>query len=185
MKSKNWLLFVSFIAIICFIAVLAYGVFYAPHQTTPGSQKESRPIVPTYMLNIALIIFVIALIPLFYFFIYGSLQKNFDQNMIIISNILKEDKTENNTTNITQEPVNYASIILNFLSYNEKKVVNKLIEQKGSALQSEISRMESMGKVKTHRIVKDLEKKGIIIIEKYGNTNRINLTENLRKILIK
>ena len=165
--------------------MLAYGVFYAPHQTTSGSQKESRPIVPTYMLNIALIIFVIALIPLFYFFIYGSLQKNFDQNMIIISNILKEDKTENNTTNITQEPVNYASIILNFLSYNEKKVVNKLIEQKGIALQSEISRMESMGKVKTHRIIKDLEKKDIIIIEKYGNTNRINLTENLRKILIK
>ena len=41
-----------------------------------------------------------------------------------------------------------------------------------------------MGKVKTHRIVKDLERKGIIVIEKYGNTNRINLSENLKKILI-
>ena len=71
------------------------------------------------------------------------------------------------------------------MSYNEKKVVNKLIEQKGSVLQSEISRLESMGKVKTHRIVKDLERKGIIIIEKYGNTNRITLAENLSKILIK
>ena len=41
-----------------------------------------------------------------------------------------------------------------------------------------------MGKVKTHRIIKDLERKGIIIVEKYGNTNRIILTEKLSKILI-
>jgi len=40
-----------------------------------------------------------------------------------------------------------------------------------------------MGKVKTHRVVKDLQRKGIIVVEKYGNTNRISLSESLVKIL--
>ena len=71
------------------------------------------------------------------------------------------------------------------MSYSEKRVIDKLIEQKGTALQSEISRIEGMGKVKTHRVVKDLERKNVITVEKYGNTNRISLAENISNILIK
>jgi len=36
-----------------------------------------------------------------------------------------------------------------------------------------------------HRILKDTEIKGIISIEKYGKTNRINLSEDVRDLFLK
>lgn len=49
-------------------------------------------------------------------------------------------------------------IILNLLDTNKRKILEKLIENDGSALQSEISRMKGMTTLKTHRALKDLEK---------------------------
>jgi uncharacterized membrane protein len=94
-------------------------------------------------------------------------------------------KSINENTNPESNPgmVNCSAILFNFLNFQEKQVVKKLMEEKGNVLQSEISRMGNMGKVKTHRAVKDLERKGIISVEKYGNTNRIYLTEDIKKIL--
>ncbi len=41
-----------------------------------------------------------------------------------------------------------------------------------------------MGKVKAHRVLKDMEIKGIISIEKYGKTNRIALSEDVKKLFL-
>jgi len=76
-------------------------------------------------------------------------------------------------------------LLLKFLNYGEKQVVKKLIENNGTILQSEISRMPNMGKVRTHRIITELKKKEIITIEKYGRTNRITLTEEAKNVLLK
>ena len=77
------------------------------------------------------------------------------------------------------------TVLLKFLNYNENRIVKKLIENNGSVLQSEISRLPNMGKVKAHRVLKDMEIKGIISIEKYGKTNRINLSEDVRNLFLK
>jgi uncharacterized membrane protein len=69
-------------------------------------------------------------------------------------------------------------------SYNENRILKKLIENNGSVLQSEISRLPNMGKVKSHRVLKDMEIKGIISIEKYGKTNRITLSEDVKKLFL-
>jgi hypothetical protein len=61
--------------------------------------------------------------------------------------------------------------------------IEKIIENKGSVLQSEISRMEGMTKLKTHRAVKELERKGIVKLEQYGKTNRIILSEDVKDII--
>ena len=71
------------------------------------------------------------------------------------------------------------------LSSNERKVVEKIIENNGSVLQSEISRMENMTKLKTHRAVKELERKGVIKLEQYGKTNRIVLSDDIKEIISK
>ena len=42
-----------------------------------------------------------------------------------------------------------------------------------------------MGKVRTHRIITELKKKEIVTLEKYGKTNRINLTEDAKNVLLK
>jgi len=43
--------------------------------------------------------------------------------------------------------------ILRFLSYGERKIIEKLIEKRGVILQSELSRIEGMNKLKAHRAV--------------------------------
>jgi uncharacterized membrane protein len=180
MKSKTWLLVFSIIALIIFFIVILYGLTGAPHGEGGGSR--SHPVIPTYIISISGIVLIVALIPLFYFIIYSGLERNYEKNMEILSKIVNNNKNNDGEPTSSQE---FAKIVLKFLSYNEKKVVNKLIEKKGSTMQSEISRMEGMGKVKTHRAVQDLERKGIISIEKQGNTNRINLTNDIKKIFIK
>ena len=179
MKTKNLLLAISIIALIAFFVILMYGIFAAPHGT--GAEERGHPAIPTYIISIASIILILGLIPLFYYIIYTGLEKNYEKKMEILSKTMGNSKEISEVTDDCKK--DFTNVILKFLSYNEKKVLNKLIEQKGSILQSEISRLESMGKVKTHRVIKDLQRKGIIVVEKYGNTNRISLSESLSKIL--
>ncbi len=76
------------------------------------------------------------------------------------------------------------NVVLKFLSYNENKVLKKLLEHNGSVLQSEISRIPGMGKVKAHRVLRDMQMRGIISLEKYGKTNRVILNEDVREIFL-
>ena len=75
--------------------------------------------------------------------------------------------------------LNNKEIIFRFLNLNERKVIKKLVESKGTVLQSEINLMEGMTKLKTHRAVRDLERKSIIKTEAYGKTNRIFLSKEI------
>jgi len=179
MKTKNLLLAISIIALIVFFVVLIYGIFAAPHGT--GAQDRGHPVIPTYIISISSIVLIIGLIPLFYYIVYTGLEKNYEKKMEILSKTIGDNKKISESNDDSK--INFTKIILKFLNYNEKKVLNKLIEQKEPVLQSEISRLESMGKVKTHRVIKELQRKGIIVVEKYGNTNRIILSESLSKIL--
>jgi len=45
--------------------------------------------------------------------------------------------------------------------------------------------METMGKVRTHRIITELKKKEIVTVEPYGKTNRITLTDGAKNVLLK
>ena len=73
--------------------------------------------------------------------------------------------------------------ILNLLNQNERRIVKQLIDNHGVCLQSDISKMNDMGKVKAHRYIQNLSKMGIITIERYGNTNKIKISQNIKKHL--
>lgn len=75
--------------------------------------------------------------------------------------------------------------LIQFLSTDERKVVEKLIEEKGKILQSEITRIEGLGKVKSHRILQKLSDRGVIEIEKHGKTNIVKLTKTIKEVIIK
>jgi hypothetical protein len=149
--------------------------------TGPGS-GQGRNISNVYNLLIAFIIIIIILIPILYFLITRNLQKQLKDNQRLISEI-----TESNGKNTKSQDTDKSQklLLLKFLNYGENQVIKKLIENNGTILQSEISRMPNMGKVRTHRIITDLKKKEIITIEKYGKTNRINLTEDSKNVLLK
>jgi uncharacterized membrane protein len=81
--------------------------------------------------------------------------------------------------------MNNKNIILRFLNPNERKVVEVLIEKKGKALQSEIAHSQGMTKLKTHRAVKELERKGIINRKSYRKTYTISLAKDVEEVLLK
>jgi uncharacterized membrane protein len=182
-KNSKLLLPISLMAVIVIILIVAYSIFqnFTNHSLEGGGLCPRM--VPNYFLWLSLILMVVIIVPVSYYVISKRLEEKMEKNLNAItkmvdhkvkSGIKKEDLKINNNGSI-----------LKLLNANEKKVVEKLIENKGSALQSEVSRMEGMTKLKTHRAVKELERKGIVKLEQYGKTNRIILSEDIKDIISK
>lgn len=72
-----------------------------------------------------------------------------------------------------------ADVLLQFLNSDEKKVVDLLIENKGKVLQSELTRLPGMTKVKSHRIVQKLADRGVIESEHLGKTNVVKFRKEI------
>jgi uncharacterized membrane protein len=125
---------------------------------------------------------IIVIIPISYYFLSARLDEKLEKNMKIISKLVNKG---NSISKTKSKEITEKNVILKFLNESEKKVLEKLIENRGTALQSEISRMEGMTTLKTHRCVKDLERKGIIKTETHGKTNRIILTRDIKDVLLK
>jgi uncharacterized membrane protein len=69
--------------------------------------------------------------------------------------------------------------MLGMLPSDEKKVISRLVAEGGRATQAEISRIEGMGKVKAHRILERLERRGAISKESSGKTNIVRLNKHI------
>ena len=75
-------------------------------------------------------------------------------------------------------------VLLKFLSPDEKKLINLLIENNGKILQAELTRLPEMSKVKSHRTVLRLMDKGVIEKETLGKTNIIKFTKEIKEGLM-
>jgi len=75
-------------------------------------------------------------------------------------------------------------VLLQFLNKEERAIVNKLIEEDGKVLQSELTRLPGMGKVKAHRIVQRLIDRHVIETEDHGKTNLIRFTKEIKEGLL-
>lgn len=69
--------------------------------------------------------------------------------------------------------------MLGMLPSDERKVISRLVAEGGRATQAEISRIEGIGKVKAHRIIERLEKRGTVSKEADGKTNIIRLNKDV------
>jgi uncharacterized membrane protein len=72
-------------------------------------------------------------------------------------------------------------IIMKFLSPEDREVVRLLLEKEGMTTQSEIAKLPGMSRLKAHRIVKKLEDRGIVHVEKYGKINMIRVVDELKE----
>jgi DNA-binding MarR family transcriptional regulator len=192
-KNRRWLLLISILATISFLIILFFSISEIPEPEIPERPiprwygpfimglRGSHPI-PIHILLIPSVLLIVAIIPISYYFISQRLEKKLENNMIVISKLIKKNNSVS-TESITEK--DNKNIILKFLNPSERKVIEKLIETKGSVLQSEISRAEGMTKLKTHRAVKDLERKGIIERESYGKTHRIILSKDIKDLMFK
>ena len=67
--------------------------------------------------------------------------------------------------------------VLRVLNEDERKVIEILVAEGGTMLQKDIRWKTDLSRVKTHRILFRLAKRGIVSAEKYYNTNRITLAD--------
>ncbi len=63
--------------------------------------------------------------------------------------------------------------LINCLPSEEREIVKCLLD--GPKFQSELSKMTRFNKVKTHRMLKRLEARGVVSLEKIGRTNIVRL----------
>lgn len=75
-------------------------------------------------------------------------------------------------------------VLLSLLQPSERKILGKVIENGGQTLQSEISRVEGIGKVKAHRVIERLIRRGVLEKEQMGKTNILRLKKEIRDTLI-
>jgi len=181
-KRKKILLLVSVVAIALFILTTFFSIFESVKleqlpKNPPAELIRLRPLIPVYSLFISLTLLTFAVIPISYYFISKKFEENLDKRLSIISKLL-----EKNSTKISEK--DGKEIVLKFLNPSEKKVVERLVEKKGEALQSEVSREEGMTKLKTHRAVRNLEAKGIVKRYLHGKTYRIVLSKDVKELLL-
>jgi uncharacterized membrane protein len=124
---------------------------------------------------------LVAIVPISYYLISQRLESKLENNMKIMLKLVGKNnvKTNNKPIDINKDA------ILKLLNFNERKVLQRLIKRKGEVLQSEITRMEGMNKLKTHRAIKNLEIKGVIKTETHGKTRNIILSKDIRDIMLK
>ena len=187
MNGKKILLIISLCAIFTFAFVFIYDMTNVPQEpllNQPQNQQSlpPRPESPVLMVPLSGVLLIVAIVAIAFYAIYSVLEHNFERKIKLISNVVQDEKTEY-ASKPGQEHL--GSTILNLLNSNERKIVKRLMQEKGVTLQSEISRMNNMGKVKAHRSIQELVRKGIVTQEKYGNTNRIILSEDVKKIITK
>jgi len=94
--------------------------------------------------------------------------------------LLKEEVAQKET-----DAVNSTMLLLKFLSEEEREIIILLSEKDGMTTQAEISKLPGMTRLKAHRLVDKMEKKGLIFVEKYGKVNMIRLVDELKIALIK
>lgn len=170
---------------------------YSNNQSKMGQQgnnshgNSNQPFLQGVSAWIVVIIIVIVLIVVMYVLLTRYMKVQMKKNTELIQNMMNQGSLDSEN-NLKKTSVSHSSLddselqrtVLKFLSYNENRVMKKLIEHEGSVLQSEISRMPNMGKVKAHRVLQDLETKEIIKKEPYGKTNRVLLDETIKKLFL-
>jgi uncharacterized membrane protein len=183
MKSKKIMLLISLIAITIFFLLISINV-YETFQIAEKRELEQpffmfrlrMPIYSLFIFSTSLIIFAIFLS---YYIISKRLEEKIEKKFRVISKFIAKDKSNKISFNDEKQT------ILKFLNPSERKVIEALIKKNGEIFQSEITKMQGMTKLKTHRAVKELEKKGIINRKVYGKTYKIFLEDDVKDILLK
>ncbi len=181
LKRKKWLLAISIPAVIGVLLIIFFSIFGTSMHMAPWKNSGCPHMTPNYILWISILLLIFAIAPISYYFISERLEERLEKNMKVISELVNEN---GQTSKKEQEGMSDKNIILKLLNSNERKVLESLIKNEGTVLQSEISRAEGMNKLKTHRAVKRLKQKGIIKKEDYGKTNRIILTEDIKDVVL-
>ncbi len=89
-----------------------------------------------------------------------------------ITYVFYNSDKDNNVFKMNNEKNSY-DLVIPFLKDDEKKVILSLKDNKGEILQNKLVRNLGISKVKTTRLLASLERKNLIVKERFGLTNKI------------
>ena len=72
------------------------------------------------------------------------------------------------------------AVVLRTLRPDERKVVSVLDAHGGAYLQKYVTQEAGLSRLKTHRVVAALSERGIVLVDKKGNTNEVSLVKWFR-----
>jgi hypothetical protein len=154
MKKRDYILVIGAIA---FLALVICLVLLLGNKLDVDKQICGCPKVISHNFVWIFIILAVAFVACLLYYLFSlrmeTQNKVIDRNMEILYTILDED---------------------------EKKVIKKLVDNKGELLQNDIAKMFG-DKIRAHRVIKKLEDKKMIDINKNGKGNTIKLKSELRK----
>lgn len=187
MRKVTFFLIVLFSAVFLLAALLIAGFMLTPPTSTSnqtgwvdnmwscmgdwmsGTYPTNDPVLATYgiLLIVAVGVVVLGVGGLTYFYLFPE-----------IRNAPQPAQTINNhSTTETASP--YESVIKT-LNEEERKVLDVLKQHNGKYLQKYIRHEAGLSRLKTHRILARFAERGIVTLEKTGNTNEVTLAEWLK-----
>lgn len=89
--------------------------------------------------------------------------------------------TKESVRKSTENSTNPYSAVLKVLTPEERKIVEILMAHEGKFLQKYLRKEAGLTRLKTHRILSRLSKRGLVAMRKVGNTNEIVLADWLYK----
>jgi uncharacterized membrane protein len=181
LKNKKIILSISLVGFIGVAFIVGHSLFGDFAELPESGHGICPKMIPNYLLWISLILTVIMVVPLSYYIISKRLEEKMEKNLNAIARMV-EYRIKSGSEKDCLKSDNGSSI-LKLLNPGEKKVVERIIENGGKVLQSEVGRMEGMTKLRAHRAVKGLEARGVISLEPYGKTNRIVLKKDIEDIV--
>jgi len=100
---------------------------------------------------------------------------------LVFPSLSIEKPTEEISPLTVEKGASALTAVLRVLKDDERKVIQTLTAEGGTMLQKDVCRKTGLSRVKTHRILFRLAKRGIVSVEKYHNTNKIKLADWLTK----
>ena len=151
------------ILIATFIFLVSFGTLYAQNQIMAGTACDCSLPIPLLIPTLSSLGVLIGSI------VYYTLIPRIEKDMRRV----EEGEKKKYEASIDS--------VLDLLDTNEKQVIKSLIDGKGRALQSKLSR--DLGKVKAFRTIESLRKRGVVEKRKYGKTNQVVLADRFRVLL--
>jgi len=108
-------------------------------------------------------IVVVSLVALIYFYFFPELK--------IGKTVTQRTASENSTKPVAIESIRRT------LTSDELKILEVLEDHNGKYLQKYLGKEAGLSRLKTHRIVARFAERGIVTLEKKGNTNEVKLEE--------
>lgn len=133
-----------------------------------GNYPTNDPILATYgiLLIIVVGIVILGLAGLTYFYLFPEIRTS--------PQVPQTDIKQAN-----ENPSSYESV-LKTLNDDEQKVLNVLKNHDGKYLQKYIRQEAKLSRLKTHRIIARFAERGIVTLQKSGNTNEVTLADWLQ-----